>query len=229
MLGADVYTVFREKGVEHLHHANSVTTSCSFLMLRGLASRGAVEAAQLRQTVQDSDVLDRRFGIWNDVFTDGVDVHLRARRRNFYGPVLFRLPVGYVMDLPQGTDVLVTRQNPVHWVDGQGLADRYFTTPEDLRAGYSFGDFGCHVVFRTASGLMPFPQGLIDIILDRPNFIWKENKRPVYEVAVEKLQHSAEQAGLALNIAPRACRPGCVCGEQGQNTGYNPTIVSKMF
>jgi len=230
MLGADVYEILREKGVERLHHANSVTTSCSFLALRGLASRGAVEAARLAQTAQDSDQLDRQFGIWNDIFTDGVDLHQRARRRNLYGPVLFALPLECLLNLPGGFDVLVTKDNPIRWREGQIADDRYFASADDLRAGYSFGDFAKHVVIRAANGILPFPAGRpVEIVLDNANFHWTDSKRGVHEVAVEKLQNAANQARLAVNISPRACRPDCQCGVQGQTGSYDASSAGAMF
>jgi hypothetical protein len=229
MLAAHAHAVLVEKGVKHLHHANSVTTSCSFLAMKCLASRAAVEAASIGQTAQKFDARDQKLGIWNDIFTDGVDIHNRARRRNIYGPVLFQLPIDYLLNLPANSEVLVTRQNPIHWRDGQSVNDCYFDSPESLRAGYNFGDFKCHIVIRSPGGVLPFPSGPIDIILDRPNFVWQESNRTVYDVAIEKLTASAQQSGLVLNLVERVCQPGCVCGEKDQNTGYNPTIVSQMY
>ena len=43
MTGSDVYDVLQTKGVNILYHANTVTTSCTFLRIGGLASRGYVE------------------------------------------------------------------------------------------------------------------------------------------------------------------------------------------
>jgi hypothetical protein len=82
MNGRDVYRVLQAKGVNTLHHANSVTTSCTFLRIGGLASRGYVEDRHLAQTPQYSDDGDKQLGLWYHVFTDGVDIHARARRRN---------------------------------------------------------------------------------------------------------------------------------------------------
>lgn len=86
-----VYEVLAAAGVESIYHANSVITSCQFLRNRALLSRGTVERRGLYQTAQGSDDIDKRFGIWFDVFTDSVDIHDRAKRANLYGPALFVL------------------------------------------------------------------------------------------------------------------------------------------
>lgn len=57
-----------EKGVEEIYHANSVLTSCEFLRHGALLSRGSIEALKLRQTPQKSDLIDKRYHIWNDIF-----------------------------------------------------------------------------------------------------------------------------------------------------------------
>jgi hypothetical protein len=227
MNGSEVHRVLQSKGVRFLYHANSVTTSCSILRLRGLASRGAVEAAGLPQTPQASDATDKQFGVWHDVFTDGVDVHYRARKRNLYGPVLFQLPLDALLHLPRGTEVMVARRNPIYWMIGQQVADHYFVTVDELNAGYHYGDFEKHIALRTPSGIVPFPNASVEVTLDNPNYTW-EDGRDVYSVAVEKLQHAAQDAGLVVEVAPRACRDGCHCAE-AHHTGYTSTVVSEMF
>ena len=83
--------MLESKGVNELHHANSVATACQFIRSRSLMSRGTVERAGVFQTFQASDDIDKRYSIWFDVFMDSVDIHERARRANAYGPVLFVL------------------------------------------------------------------------------------------------------------------------------------------
>jgi len=81
MTGAEVHGVLQAAGVTHLHHANTVTTSCTFLQKRGLLSRGWIEYYKLPQIRQSSDDIDKKYSIWNDVFMDGVDIHDRASCR----------------------------------------------------------------------------------------------------------------------------------------------------
>lgn len=213
--GLDVYGVLTGKGVSLLHHANSVTTSCTFLRLKGLASRGCVDERGLRQTGQYTDPLDKKFGIWNDVFTDGVDVHHRggrARGANLYGPVLFRLPIAVLLSLPPSSQVMVTKKNPARWHDLEPDADRYFQSIADLDAddGYRYGDFGQHVVIRTPLGILPFGVTPVAVDLDDP-----QRDLPgggaAYASAVARLLAAAKQGGVEITVTPHQCQAGCQC------------------
>lgn len=210
MTGSDVYDVLRSKAVETLHHANTVTTSCTFLQIRGLASRGYVEDRRLPQTPQYSDDADKRLGIWHDVFTDGVDIHARGSIRNNYGPVLFMLPATVLLKLPPGTDVLVTRKNPVHWHSADTPADRYFMSPQELLAGYQYGDFGQHVILRNQNGFLPFDGSALHLLLDDPKRALSGGA-DAYSHAVQRLTAAATAGGLVVHIAKRECRPHCRC------------------
>jgi hypothetical protein len=122
MLVTDVYEVLTSIGATTLHHANTVTTSCSFLTLRGLASRALVESSGLSQTRQYSDDIDKRYNIWHCVFVDHVDIHSRGGRvkgPNQYGPVLFKLELEALLTLPRDTHIFITKKNPVNFVFGE--------------------------------------------------------------------------------------------------------------
>ena len=56
MTGDEIHGVLTQRGIRHLHHANSVMTSNSQILIRALVSRGAVVANQLPQTGQYTDV-----------------------------------------------------------------------------------------------------------------------------------------------------------------------------
>lgn len=71
----EVRRVLAARGVESLHHANTVRTAGTFLRAGGLMSRGAVEDLGLDQTPQGSDEADRRYEVWYDIFLDRVDIH----------------------------------------------------------------------------------------------------------------------------------------------------------
>src|SRR5437879_6502931 len=103
MKGSDVYGVLKEVGATHLYHANSITTSCTFLEQGGLMSRGLVEGRGLEQTKQLSDRIDKKYGIWHSIFLDHIDIHHRANGLNLYGPVLFVLDLEILLGLPEGT------------------------------------------------------------------------------------------------------------------------------
>jgi len=42
--GSDIYGIMKHAGVTHLHYADSVLTSCTFLEQGAILSRGYVEA-----------------------------------------------------------------------------------------------------------------------------------------------------------------------------------------
>ncbi|MBK8653103.1 MAG: hypothetical protein IPN20_04190 [Haliscomenobacter sp.] len=86
----EAHRILKSKGVTHLHHANTVTTSKSFLENKALLSREYIEANNLFQTGQDSDRKDKKFGIHGFVFLDGKDLASYFSRPNHYGPILFK-------------------------------------------------------------------------------------------------------------------------------------------
>ena len=50
----ELHQLFTEKGIHFLFHANTVSTSRTFIEQGGLLSRGAIEQNGLMQTVQSS-------------------------------------------------------------------------------------------------------------------------------------------------------------------------------
>src|SRR5687768_18349840 len=141
MTPKEVHDVLAKIGAKYLHHANTVTTSCTFLEHGALLSRGYVEDHGFKQTPQESDALDKKFGIWDRVFLDHVDIHYRGGRRkgpNQYGPVLFVLDLTVLLQLPKGTEVGVTKTNPIHWRGNQKDADRWYLTPAELTNNISY-------------------------------------------------------------------------------------------
>ena len=227
MNGTDVYKILQAAGVATLHHANTVTTSCTFLQLGGLASRGYVADRHLPQTPQYSDDADRRLGIWYNVFADGVDIHARGSIRNNYGPVLFLLPASILLNLPHGTEVLVTRKNPVHWITGELPSDRYFMSLQELTGGYIYGEFSQHVILRNQVGFLPFGNFPLRLVLDDP-------QRPLisgadaYANSAQRLQGAARAGNVTVQITKRSCSFGCKC-LSGHRLSYDRTDLNFWF
>jgi hypothetical protein len=217
MQGAEVYTVLKRIETEHLYHANTVTTSSTFLEQGGLASRGFVEDRSLKQTPQpSSDEKDKKYGIWNRVFLDHVDIHYRAGRvkgPNHYGPVLFLLDLDILLQLPIGSDVLVTKNNPIYWFDNQPAVDRWFRSAEELAANLEFGNFNKMLVIQTPAAMIPFPHGQVQIMLDDPK---KKVScgQDAYSYAYKRLQAAARTGRVEAVIAPHECRGDCTCVEK---------------
>jgi len=213
MTGAEVHKALVAAGVTQLYHANTVTTACTFLSLAGLASRGYVERKGLAQTKQYTDADDKVYGIWQDVFTDGVDVHARGGRKNGanqYGPISFRLPVGCLLRLPVATDVMVMKKNPANWKTSDKAGDRYFLTPADLQSFYSFGTFAQHVVFRVPEGILPFPTDSVEVLLDDPQRKLQSGANAFLD-AQTRLNAAAKTRGLTVSYLAPTCPWDCVC------------------
>ena len=219
MQGKDVYDVLKKIGATDLHHANSVTTSCTFLEQGGLLSRGFVEEKKLAQTKQGSDAIDKKYGIWHRVFVDHVDIHDRGGRKkgpNQYGPVLFIFDLDILLSLPKGSDVLATKINPVHWYDKQPDKDRYFLTPDELAQSIRFGDFDKMLVIKTPSDRVDFPNNTARILLDDPERKISSGK-DAYTYAHERLKDAATKGGVKLRIEKRDCQDGCICLKKYSN------------
>lgn len=213
MNGTDVYRVLQGIGAVRLHHANSVTTSGTFLEQGGLASRGFVEDRRLKQTSQNSDTIDKRYAIWHRVFVDHVDIHHRGGRRrgpNLYGPVLFWFELDTLLGLPEGTDVLITKTNPVHWFDNQPDTDRYFQSVEELAEKIQFGDFDKMLVIYTPTGKLDFLNRRARIILDDPKRQLSSGK-DAYVHAKKRLIAAAGVGGVETTIERRYCPSDCIC------------------
>jgi hypothetical protein len=129
--GKRLYELLEKKGVNHLHHANTVTTAITFIQAGGLLSRGAVEHRNLFQTEQRSDIRDKRFDVWDDIFLDTLDLHGHFPRNNAYGPVMFRFSTELL--LTSRWEIWVTRDNPTRWRTNMTGRDKYFSSIKAIR------------------------------------------------------------------------------------------------
>ena len=209
MDGKQVYELLRRHGVDALHHANSVTTSCSLLSVGGLASRKHLEQRGLPQTGQSSDAADKKYGIWNDAFTDLCDIHARVSNRIYYGPVLFVLKAAILLDLPRGTDILITKTNAQYWKDQDPQGSRYFNSIEEFRANIDRYDFGQSITFRNQTGLIPFGNNLTGLLIDDPQL--QLDNTDVFERATDKLKRAARGVRPAIRLDRRQCAQSCAC------------------
>jgi len=228
--GNEVCDILKHIGATRLHHANSVTTSCTFLEQGALLSRGFVEDRGFRQTAQpSSDEIDKRYGIWHDVFLDHVDIHDRGGRKkgpNKYGPVLFVFDLDILLTLPSGSEVRVTKSNPIHWYDKQPDVNRWFQTPEELAKVIGFGDFDKMLVIRTPSGRLDFPERHARIILDDPQRQMSSGEN-AYDHATNRLTTAGAVGKVEISIERRVCQGGCVCVQK--YAGYSPPGIDTFF
>jgi hypothetical protein len=207
-----VRQILEGKGVKFLYHANSVASSCTFLSNGLLLSRRQVERRGFLQTPQDSDTIDKKFKIWNDIFLDTVDIHDRSCRPNYYGPVLFIFSMD-VLSAEIVHTVSVTLENPVHWHTRQQIKERYCLSTEKLQSEFHFGDFSKSLVLKDIEGILPLSGLLKGLIVDDPGPLpFRGGNRLVLEPALKALRSAARQGGLKnLRILVRKCPSYSFC------------------
>jgi hypothetical protein len=228
MKPSEVFEVLKKIGASRLHHANTVITSCTFLEQRGLLSRGFVEDHGLAQTPQYSDGDDKKYGIWNDVFVDTSDIHYRGGRvkgPNQYGPVLFELEPDVLLSLPKGSEVLVTKKNPVHWTNVQADDARWYLTVDELAQNMRVGNFDQMIVVRTPSGTVKFPAA-VRISVDDPQRALQSGA-DAFGHAVERLKQAAAIGKIDVEIRKHVCRGDCICLEKYK--GYEKKYFDTRF
>jgi hypothetical protein len=203
------YEILAQKGVKKFHHANSVITACQFLRSGALISRGSVVRQGMYQTPQNSDRLDRKYSVWFDVFADSVDIHLRASRINFYGPVLFVLDSEIVNKTYTG-NVWVTKLNPTKWAN-KSHDQRWFTSAEDLQRNFEVGKFDQMIVFRHCGGELPFDGCLKEIVLDDPGLSVAGSNIDYYSMAHGALRLAMTEGRSEVTIKRRECPEYCSC------------------
>jgi len=208
MKGLEIYKILKDRGIVHLYHANSLATSASQLKLKGLASRKLVENSGLPQTYQYTDSTDKQLGVWGDIFLDTIDIHKRASRLNFYGPILFILDIGIL----QNVDVaLITKSNPSKWGLRTSFEDRYFTTHEELVKGWEFGNFDQMLTICNPVTPLEFDGYLDQILIDEPGTTNEPSKEFL-------LAHSTISSLTNAQVNRRQCSQRCKCKEGYTNT-----------
>lgn len=214
--GSDIYEILKRIGVRHLHQANSVTTSCTYLQQGGVVSRGFAEERRLQQSAQPTDELDRKYGIWHTIFVPHVDIHDRqgqTKAPNLFGPVLFVLDADVLLRLPPGAEVRVTRRSPAYWYDTEPDSARWFQNPEEVAQNLSPDDLHKMPAIRTPSGRLDFPNRRARIILDDPQRQLQSGAN-AYAHAEARLREAAGHGKVEVSIERRKCQMGCICASK---------------
>jgi Zn-finger nucleic acid-binding protein len=177
----DLHEVLSRKGIQNLFHANTVSTSITFLNEKNLLSRKYVEDNNLFQTKQYTDEKDKKFGIWDDIFLDAMDIHTVFNRHNKYGPFLF----SFNLDLLKSDlihTIRITKMNPSRWKQQHLEKDRYYSDLNEFNDKYKRGnklqDVGSMFILKDLNGKLPLRPFLNKIILDNPNlFVNYKNEK----------------------------------------------------
>lgn len=173
-----IYAILNEKGVKYLHHANTVSTSFTFIEKKALLSRAYIEQNDLFQTSQKSDDDDKAHDVWGHVFLDGEDLHERYSRANKYGPILFRINIE-LLNNPAFQTVFVTKSNPWYWKESTKLEDKFYSKIEDVNDDYLTGkrlDSQIMFTIREPDQSLKLNKFLDSIVIDKPKLIIKTTK-----------------------------------------------------
>ncbi|MUK47531.1 hypothetical protein GNP79_18495 [Aliivibrio fischeri] len=162
----ELHQFFQEKEILHLHHANTVATSVSFILSGGLLSRGDIEHSTLTQTIQESDEEDKEFDVWHDVFLDTADLHGYFPRQNLYGPVLFKFDINFL--LQDDVDVWITKNNPMYWTAALSNEERYFQSVDELRSSWDQYERQKKMITIRKPGRPVLFSALEEIVIDDP-------------------------------------------------------------
>lgn len=202
MTNAEIVAVLKENGVRQLYHANTVTTSHTFITHGGLLSRKYCVDNHLPQTSQYTDYEDRRYGIFNDIFFDSSNIQ-NISGINLYGPVLFVYNIGVLNTVNE--QIKITKMNPDKWRGFPDESDRYFTTLSALRDaenGFSPNNFGCHITITQRNRPLSF-DCLEEIILSIPDaglFEDEENVSNLITSAERHIRTALTGKGINLTI-----------------------------
>lgn len=204
----EVYKILLEKGITYFHHANTIRTSITYLKEGALLSRGYIEAEALYQTLQESDAIDKKYGIWNHLFLDALDLGGYFGKPNVYGPVLFKFDMKLLLS-EQIPTIRISKQNPHYWREGDCLNSRYYTDigqfKKEYRAGNKMQDGRTMFIFTTLGGKLDFGDWLKEVSIDDPQLIvlFDEKNRHLIELLCERFEPFVEKNGVSLKINKR--------------------------
>lgn len=223
--GVDLVSVLKAKNINSLYHANSVLTSCTFIKEGGLMSRGGVEYFGFSQTSQYSDVDDKKFNVWNDIFLDYHDLHSYFNRQNKYGPVVFKFNVKLLANenIP---DIWITKNNPIYWKVWDTEEDRYYTSLNKFEADYNIEPYKKMITLKEYLQPLQVFNYLESIILDDPGVI---NGINYYEEARKFLIDCIKKSSMDVQILIRRnCSSSCYC-KKNYRDEIDENYLTKMF
>ena len=209
----ELFQFFEQKNFKYFFHANTVTTSCTFIQKNGLYSRGAIETMGLMQTEQSSDDIDKQFGVWNDIFIDLFDLHGYFPRQNLYGPVCFVLDNSFLLDknLP---NICITKNNPIYWNNDMSDTDKYYTSVKEYA-----DEFECNkrkkclqqkmFTIHSTDKHIPLKKYLVQIVLDNPRV--KVGEVSLYNEAKKALSKALTEASYSEKILKTRECTNCYC------------------
>ncbi len=193
----EIKNVLKKHGVQNLYHCNTVETSLSFIKNGGLLSREFCEKSKLPQTPQKTDLSDKKYNIYNDIFFDASEIQKKTGI-SYYGPVLFVYDVN-VLDTIEG-DIYITKCNPITWHNILE-SERCFETLKDLSDNFCEEDFGQHIVLKNQKKPLSFKY-LVKIVLSNP----QKDDNSIFEIARKTIAEEIKFNKINVPIEIRDCK-----------------------
>lgn len=201
MLSAELYEMLREKGLQYLYHANTVSTSLTFIKQNALLSRAYVEFNTLVQTGQKSDAGDKEHDVWDHVFLDGEDLHKRYSQANKYGPVTFRMKLE-LLKAPELEYIYITRSNPMYWKKNTPVEKKFYASIDEVKADYLSGrklDSQIMFTLKDTQKKVALDKFLVAVGIDKPEILINLKSggmKNVGEYTFEKISKTLADSGL---------------------------------
>ncbi len=217
--GKEIKDYLLKNDITELFHANTVTTSLTFISEGGLLSRGEVEKRGLKQTSQLSDNTDKLFNIWNDVFFDSCDVHQVVKNANKYGPVCFVFSADLLDDINL-SPIRITKTNPYNWDYSfpDNIDDNYI---DDI-SEYRKGDIAMHLTFCDCHTVIPFSPYLKKIIIDDPHL----DDNDIFEKARNSILDQLRINNIDCELQIRHC---LLCNCSKKYNSFKPKGIEYKF
>ncbi len=220
-----IYEILKEKGVSSILHANSVENACLFLRNRCLMSRETIEKLSSQKRSPKPSHNSNNYSIWNDIFTDSIDLHKQANSVHNYGPVLLELDTEIIKNTYTGK-VWVTKSNPTTWDTNTSHERKWFVSVNDLEDSFHYGSLDHMIVFRHCGGKLPILGHLNRVVLDDPRLQTERYRIDYFSMAFGALMLAMKEGGLEVPIEKRTCNQGCSCLDSYRNGKSEP---EKMF
>lgn len=199
-----------------MYHANSVETAITYFRYGTLFSRKRCEDESYPQSSQWSDEkVDKKYGIWNDIFFNFNDFHRLFKKPNKYGHILFTVDVELLLNHVQenGLGLSITKIQPHNW-DDSNEPSRWRTSLDGL---FPYGatsdkkkylDGWPDVVISVDSGELPMSivkRVVIDEHPTNPNFF--SQTKSIFENCMRGHE-------LDIGVFKRKfCKDNCKCKE----------------
>ncbi|OIN60586.1 hypothetical protein [Arsenicibacter rosenii] len=221
-----LYEFLKRKEIHYLYHANTVSTSITYLEQYGLLSRGAVEELGLFQTEQSSDKIDRDFDIWYDIFLDTIDLHGYFPRQNLYGPIVFKFSVDLVLN--PDYEIWITKDNPIYWTSRNSNDEKYFIDVEELSQKWDvIQRQRMMITIRNNKTAILFDY-LNKIIVDNPKVEITDGNINLFNEAISAIRKSIKNnPHLHDKLTVRECN-NCYCHDNYLN-GVGVADLKRLF